>query len=385
MEKFVWYNPVRILFGRGECENAGRMVRQYANRILLHYGGGSIRASGIYKRITEALRKAGVDYIELGGVRPNPRLSLVREGIELCRREQIDFILAVGGGSVIDSAKAIATGVPYPGDVWDFYEGRALPEEALKIGVVLTIPAAGSESSDGTVLTNEEGMLKRSFCSPLCYPKFSILDPELCRSLPIHQIAAGGVDILAHIMERYFSPTAGNALSDHLCEGAMCTLIEQIPRVMADKNDLDAWEQVMWTGNVAHNGLLGKGNAEDWASHEIEHELSALYDIAHGAGLAVIFPAWMKYVWREHPDKFVCFARRVLGVMTDDQERAVEQAIEKLEEFFGGLGLAVRLSEINIDDRYFREMAEKACKGGRIGAFWELEPDDVEKIFYLAL
>ncbi len=385
MESFVWYNPTRIPFGRGECDKVGELTCQYAKRVLLHYGGGSICTNGIYERVTGSLREAGVEYVELGGVRPNPRLSLVREGIALCRKEGIAFILAVGGGSVIDSAKAIAAGTPYSGDVWDFYEGLALPERALKVGVVLTIPAAGSESSDGTVLTKEEGMLKRSFCSPLCYPQFSILDPELCRSLPASQIAAGGADILAHIMERYFSPTKGHTLSDHLCEGAMRTLIGELPRVLKDREDLAAWEQVMWTGNVAHNGLLGKGNAEDWASHEIEHELSALYDVAHGAGLAVIFPAWMKYVWREHPEKFVRFARNVWDVSAEDEEKTVLSAIAKTEAFFESIGLAVRLSGMGIDDSRFREMAQKACKGGTLGAFRKLEPTDVENIFRLAL
>lgn len=385
MESFAWYNPTRIQFGRGECGKVGELTRQYAERVLLHYGGGSIHANGIYERVTRSLQEAGVEYIELGGVRPNPRLALVQEGIVLCRKEKIDFILAVGGGSVIDSAKAIAAGTPYSGDVWDFYEGRALPEHTLKVGVVLTIPAAGSESSDGTVLTKEEGMLKRSFCSPLCYPQFSILDPELCRSLPVSQIAAGGADILAHIMERYFSPTEGHTLSDHLCEGAMRTLIRELPRVLQDREDIAAWGQIMWTGNVAHNGLLGKGNAEDWASHEIEHELSALYDIAHGAGLAVIFPAWMKYVWREHPRKFVRFAQKVWDVSEENEEKTVLSAIAKTEAFFERCGLAVRLSGMQIDDSRFQEMAEKACKGGTLGAFRKLDPADVEKIFRLAL
>ncbi len=385
MEKFVSYNPVRIEFGRGACERVGELAGQYADHVLLHYGGGSIHASGTYARVTKALQAAGVDYTELGGVRPNPRLSLVRKGIDICRRKRIDFILAVGGGSVIDSAKAIAAGTCYEGDVWDFYEGRALPEKALKLGVVLTIPAAGSESSDGTVLTKEEGMLKRSFCSPLCYPQFSILDPDLCRSLPAHQIAAGGADILAHVMERYFSPTTGNELSDQLCEGTMRTLMKVLPKVLADQDDMAAWEQVMWTGNVAHNGLLGRGNEEDWASHEIEHELSALYDIAHGAGLAIVFSAWMKYVWREHPGKFMRYAENVLGVTGDDAETVVMQAIAKTEDFFRSIGLAVRLSELKIDDGRFSEMAEKACKGGELGAFRKLVPGDVEEILRLAL
>lgn len=386
MNSFEWYNPVRILFGCGvRKKGVGELTARHAKKVLLHYGGSSIHAAGTYEVITEALKEAGVEYAELGGVRPNPRLSLVREGIELCRREEIPFILAVGGGSVIDSAKAIAAGVPYPGDVWDFYEGRAVPERALGVGVVLTIPAAGSESSNGTVLTNENGMLKRSFCSELCYPRFAILDPELCKTLPGKQIAAGGADILAHVMERYFSPTQGNTLSDSLCEGTMRTLIKELPRVLEDAGNTEAWEQIMWTGNVAHNGLLGKGNEEDWASHEMEHELSAVYDIAHGAGLAIVFPAWMKYVYREHPEKFAHFAARVMGVPEGSPEDMALEGIKRLETFFRSLGLATRLSEVGIEEEHFGEMARKACRGRALGAFRKLGPADVEAVFRLAL
>lgn len=384
MERFEWYLPTRILFGRGQRQRVGEMTARYAKRALLLYGGGSLQRNGTYGMIAEALRAEEVTFAELGGVRPNPRLSLVREGIALCRREGIDFILAAGGGSVIDSAKAIAAGVPYEGDVWDFYEGRKTPKQALPVGVLLTIPAAGSESSDGTVLTNEEGMLKRSFCSEVCRPRFAILDPELCRTLPKEQIAAGGADILAHVMERYFSPTPGNTLSDRLCEAAMRTLIQELPRVLSDRDDMEAWEQIMWTGNVAHNGLLGKGNAEDWASHEIEHELSAAYDIAHGAGLAIIFPAWMKYTYREHPRKFVSFAAEVMGIDPGEEESMALAAIDRLEAFFREIGLATRLSEAGIGEERFAEMAQKACKGGTLGAFRTLSPIDVENIFALA-
>lgn len=385
MENFELYNPTRIVFGRGQRSRAGELAAASGKKVLLHYGSGSIRASGLYDQLVRSLEEAGVPWVELGGVRPNPRLSLVKEGIALCRKEGVGLILAAGGGSVIDSAKAIAAGACYDGDVWDFYCGRVRPERMLDVGVVLTIPAAGSESSDGTVITNEEGPEKRSFCSPFCYPKFAILDPELCVTLPKKQIAAGGADILAHIMERYFSRTRGNGLSDQLCEGAMRNLIAYLPKVLADSQNLDAWEQVMWTGNVAHNGLLGKGNAEDWASHEIEHQLSALYDIAHGAGLAIIFPAWMDYAKEDHPEKLARFAREVFGVDSSLSEKAAaEEGVRRLREFFASLGLAVRLRDAGIDDGQFEVMARMACKNGGLGSYQRLGAEDVCRIYRLA-
>lgn len=385
MINFELFNPTRIIFGSGTHHNVGENTVVYSKKVLLHYGGKSIKKTGTYDAVVASLQKSGVDFVELGGVQPNPRLSLVQTGIALCRAENIDFILAVGGGSVIDSAKAIAAGVPYEGNVWDFYMGNAAPRAMLGIGVVLTIPAAGSESSDGTVLTNEEGPFKRSFGSGLCYPKFAILNPELCYTLPENQIAAGGADILAHVMERYFSPTHSTELSDRLCEGTMKTLIHNLPVVLRDRTNYDAWAQVMWTGTVAHNGLLGKGNQEDWASHEIEHELSAAYDIAHGAGLAIIFPAWMKYTHEEHIDKFVRFGVEVFGISSQlDHETIAGLAIESLTNFFISLGLAVTLTEIGINDSRFADMAQMACKGGTLGSFKKLTPDDVEMIYRLA-
>jgi len=385
MINFESYNPTRIIFGSDTQHLVGENTAVYSKKVLLHYGGKSIKATGTYDAVVASLHKAGVDFVELGGVQPNPRLSLVQTGIALCRAENINFILAVGGGSVIDSAKAIAAGVPYEGNVWDFYLGKATPKTMLGVGVLLTIPAAGSESSDGTVLTDEQGPYKRSFGSGLCYPKFAILNPELCYTLPENQIAAGGADILAHVMERYFSPTPSTELSDRLCEGTMKTLINNMPVVCKDRENYDAWAQVMWAGTVAHNGLLGKGNQEDWASHEIEHELSALYDIAHGAGLAIVFPAWMKYTYKEHLEKFVRFGVEVFGISGQlPHETIAELAIEHLTSFFKSMGLAVTLTEIGIDGSRFADMSQTACKGGTLGSFMKLTPADVEMIYRLA-
>lgn len=387
MENFVWYNPTKIIFGRDTHFQVGEVTAQYAKKVLLHYGGRSIRANGTYDAVTAALKAAGVEYVELGGVQPNPRLSLVYEGIRICREENISFILAVGGGSVIDSAKAIAAGVCYEGDVWELYSTPAQPKEMLPVGVVLTIPAAGSESSDGSVITREETQEKRSCCSDLMYPKFAILNPALCYTLPENQIRAGGADILAHVMERYFVPNEQTDVSDKLCEAAMKALIHNLPRVLADKQDYDAWAEVMWTGNIAHNGLLGKGRRDDWASHNIEHELSAIYDIAHGAGLAIVFPAWMKYVYREHPLRFVQFAQRVWDIDTGEmtQDEACLAGIHAMEEFFRQIGLVTTLSEAGIGAENIEVMAKKACVNGSLGSFKTLAAEDVVKILRSAL
>lgn len=386
MHNFIWYNPTRIIFGKDTHRNVGEEVAKYSRNILLHYGGKSLKAAGTYDVVVKSLREAKVRFTELGGVKPNPRLSLVREGIELCRREKIDFILAVGGGSVIDSAKAIAVGSLYEGDVWDFYAKGKSPEKALGVGVVLTIPAAGSESSDGSVITKEDTQDKCSCGTELMYPKFAVLNPELCYTLPKSQIRAGGADILAHIMERYFVPNENTDLSDRLCEAAMRALLENLPKVLREQEDYDAWAEVMWTGNVAHNGLLGKGREEDWASHGIEHELSGIYDIAHGAGLAIVFPAWMKYVWNAHPARFVQFGERVFGIAAEGKakEEICEEAVAALENFFHGIGLPTRLRDAGIGRENFDVMAKKACRNGKLGSFMPLAAEDVKAIYELA-
>jgi alcohol dehydrogenase YqhD (iron-dependent ADH family) len=301
-------------FGKETEAQVGLETKKHADKVLLHYGGGSIKQSGLYDIIIQSLKDAGVGYVELSGVQANPRLSLVYEGIKICREEYISFILAVGGGSVIDSAKAISVGVPYDGDVWDFYTGQAKVDKALPIGTVLTIPAAGSESSPSSVITNEDGWYKRGLSSEHIRPVFSILNPELTYTLPDYQTACGAADIMAHIMERYFTNVKSVELTDRLCEATLKTMINNVPKVLLNPLSYSARAEIMWAGTIAHNDLLGTGRAGDWASHDIEHELSAIYDIAHGAGLAIIFPAWMSYVYKQDISRFAQFAARVWDV-----------------------------------------------------------------------
>jgi len=291
MNNFSFQNATKIIFGKGTEENVGEETKLHADKVLLHYGGGSIKQSGLYDRVTASLKKSGVAFVELSGVKPNPRLSLVKEGIKICRDNGIKFILAVGGGSVIDSAKAIAVGVPYSGNVWDFYDGKGTPKEALKVATVLTIPAAGSESSPSSVISDDEKQLKRGLTVEIIRPVFSIMNPELTYTLPAYQTACGAADIMAHIMERYFTNTTDVELTDRLCEATMKTLINNVPQILKKPDDYASRADVMWTGCVAHNDILGTGREGDWGSHMIEHEISAIYDVAHGAGLAVVFPA----------------------------------------------------------------------------------------------
>lgn len=390
MNNFIFYNPTKINFGRGVESSVGEEIKSLgASKVLFHYGGGSIRKNGLYDRILDSLNKAGLHVIELGGVKPNPRLSLVKKGIELCKNSKVDFILAVGGGSVIDSAKAIALGVPYDGDVWDFFTKNIKIEKALPLGTVLTIPAAGSESSSGTVITNEDGWYKRSTGSPLLYPKFSMLNPELCVTLPEYQIAAGSADILAHLMERYFTNTKNVELIDRLIEGTMKTVINNVPKVLKNKEDYDSFAEVMWAGTIAHNNLLSTGRETDWASHNIEHELSGIYDVTHGAGLAVIFPAWMKFVYKHDLDRFNQFATRVFDVQVEDKtkEEVALEGIKKLEEFFKSINLPVTLKELEIGEDRLEEMAKKCTDNDEhtVGHFVELNTENILEIYKLAL
>ncbi|MBA3072809.1 MAG: iron-containing alcohol dehydrogenase [Anaerolineae bacterium] len=388
MENFEFINPTRILFGKNSEEKVGEQVASYSNNILLHFGGGSIKTSGLYERVTASLKKAGVQWVELGGVQPNPRLSLVHEGVKLCKERKLGLILAVGGGSVIDSAKAIAMGAVIEHDVWDFYLGKGEPVEALPIGTVLTIPAAGSEASTGTVITNEEGWLKRAVNSELIYPRFSILNPELAFSLPKFQVACGVTDIMSHLMERYFTNVQHVELTDRLIEATMKTLISQTPLVLQNPKDYDAWSEIMWAGTVAHNNLLNTGRIGDWASHDIEHEISGIYDIAHGAGLAVVFPAWMKYVWKHDVSRFVQWSVRVWNVEMDvfNPEAVAQAGIERMEAFFQSMGLVTRLSEMEIPADRIDEMAAKCTNSGKrsFGSFVKLGYEDVRKILNLA-
>ena len=364
MENFDYCNPTRIVFGRGVRTQVGEMVKPHADRVLLHYGSGSIKRNGLYDAIAASLKAAGVAYVELGGVVPNPRLSLVREGIALCRRERIGFVLAVGGGSVIDSAKAIAMGAPHKGDVWKLFVEGTPVEQALKVGTVLTIPAAGSESSPNTVITNEEEGLKLGYGAQVLRPVFSILDPDLCLTLPPEQLANGVSDMMSHIFERYFSNTPHVDLTDALCEATLRTIMKHARRLRASPQDADAWAQIVFSGYVAHKGLLGLGRQQDWACHGMEHELSALYDVAHGAGLAVLTPAWMEYVFRDNVPLFVQFAVNVMGVEGGfrEPEAVAQEGIRRLRGFYKEMGLPSTLEGLGIGADKLELMAKKATK-----------------------
>jgi alcohol dehydrogenase len=386
MLNFVFQNKTKIIFGKGTENEVGRETKAYGTRVLLHYGGGSVKSSGLYDTVMKSLKAEGIEVFELGGVKPNPRLSLVREGIKLCKENNVDFILAVGGGSVIDSAKGIGIGVKYEGDVWDFYTGKASVQDTLPVGVVLTIPAAGSESSGGSVITNEEGWFKRSTGGDVMRPIFAIMNPELTYTLPAYQTACGAADIMAHVMERYFVTEKEIDFTDRLCEATLRTIVKNVPLALAEPNNYAARAEVMWAGTIAHNDLLSTGRGGDWASHEIEHEISGIYDIAHGAGLAIVFPAWMKYVYKNDLNRFVQFAARVWDVEPDfnHPERTALEGIERMKSFFKSIGLPVSLSDANIPDDRLEEMAEKGAGNRTLGGFVKLNKEDVLNILKLA-
>lgn len=389
MLNFTFSMPTKIVFGEDSHLQVGKEIKPLGTKILLHYGGGHIVRSGLKQQVCDALKEAGLSYVELGGVQPNPRVSLVREGIELCRRESVDFILAVGGGSVIDSAKAIAIGVPYDGDVWDFYEGQVRAEKILPVGVVLTIPAAGSEASTGTVLTNEEGWLKRDYGDENLRPQFALMNPKLTYSLPPYQTACGVVDMMAHVLERYFTQEKEVGLTDQLCEGTLRSIMEEAPRVLKKPEHYGARANLMWAGTLAHNDILGTGRSGDWASHNIEHELSGIYDIAHGAGLAIVFPAWMKYVYKHNPQRFLQFAVRVFKVEQnfENPQETILEGIRRLENFFKEIGLPTTLKEADIPGDRLEEMAAKCTADDTktVGGLVLLDQEDVLEIYKLCL
>lgn len=387
MLNFEFYNPAKIIFGKGTEESVGERSANFGKNILLHYGGGSIKKNGIYDKVIKSLKEQNLNIFELGDVKPNPRLSLVRKGIQMCKDNNIDFILAVGGGSVIDSAKAIAIGAKYDGDVWDFFVKGIIGKDAIPLGVVLTIPAAGSESSTSTVITNDEdNNYKRGMQSLEYIPKFAILNPEFCYTLPKYQIACGCCDILAHLMERYFTEVENVELSDRLIEGAVKTIINNGIIAYNDNTNYDAWAEIMWTGTIAHNNLLNMGRIGDWASHQIAHELSGIYDLTHGAALSIVIPAWIKYVYKHNIDKFYQFATRVFHIIDEDKERAVLKMIDKLENWYKQLKLPTRLADANIEPVKFEEMAERAFLHKEvIGNFKKLYKEDLVKIYNLCV
>ena len=389
MENFNFHSPTEFVFGRGRENGCGIYVKKYGgHKVLVHFGSGSVVRSGLLDRIKASLEKEGVPYVLLGGVHPNPRDTKVYEGIELCRKERVDLILAVGGGSVIDSAKAIAIGVPYKGDFWDFYSGKAVPESALPVGTVLTIAAAGSEGSGDSVITKEDGMWKRGTGSTLLRPKFSIMNPELTCTLPAYQTACGATDIMAHVFERYFTNTPEVEITDRLCEAVLLTMVKETPRVIKDPNNYDARANIMWAGTVAHTNICGVGREQDWNSHGIEHELSGLYDCAHGAGLAVVMPSWMEYVMKHDVNRFANMAVRVFGVAMDENnpENKALEGIKAFRRFLHDIGMPINFSEIGAKEEDIPVLVEKFGLGetGRTGGFVQLSSDDVKEILKIA-
>ncbi|HLP04571.1 MAG TPA: iron-containing alcohol dehydrogenase [Paludibacter sp.] len=388
MQNFNFYSPTYFVFGKERENEAGKYVKRFGGkRVLVHFGGGSVVKSGLIHRVKASLQAENIFFAELGGVQPNPRSGLVYKGVEICKTENIDFILAVGGGSVIDSAKAIALGALHDGDFWDFYTGKRV-EKALPVATILTISAAGSEGSTGSVITHENGMLKRAANSDALRPVFSILNPELTCSLPDYQTACGATDMMAHVMERYFTNTQNVEITDRLCEAVLLTIIKETPKALANPADYEARANLMWAGMVAHNDICGVGREQDWATHQMEHELSGLYDVAHGAGLAVMFPAWMKYVMHHDVNRFAKFAVRVWGCQMDFQypENTAREGIEKTEQFFATIGMPVRFSGLGAKAEDIPLLVKTAGLGSRtMGSFVKLTESDIQKIYELAI
>lgn len=392
MLNFDLSTPSRIIFGKGAQNRVGELLKPLAKKILLHYGGGSIKRSGLYDQVVASLNAAGIGFVELGGVVPNPRLSLVREGIALCRDEGVDLILAVGGGSAIDSAKAIAMGACEEEDVWQrHYIGRQPVERALPVATVLTIPASGSESSASTVITDDTQPYKTGFSDDKLRPVISFVNPELFFTLPKNQIANGVADMMSHIFERYFTNTTKVDLTDALCEAVLRVIIKHAPIVYANPANYESWCEIGFAGSLAHNGLLGMGRREDWGCHHMEHELSAIYDVAHGAGLAVLTPAWINYVRGVNPAMFVQFSVNVMGVCGSfrQPDDIIDEGVARLRAFFSGLGLPATLEELGIGSENLELMAKKATHASPnrqerpLGGLKQLYWQDVLNIFQM--
>ena len=387
MNNFDFYSPTYFAFGKDREQDAGKLVKRFGGtKVLIHYGGGSVVRSGLLDRVKASLDTEGLAWVELGGVKPNPRSGLVYEGIELCRKEGIDFILAVGGGSTIDSSKAIAAGVVYDGDFWDFYSGKYI-EKALPVGTVLTIAAAGSEGSPDSVITNEDGMFKRGATGDAIRPKFSILNPALTQTLPAYQTACGITDIIAHLYERYLTNTEEVEVTDRMIEALLLTMVHEGPRVIENPNNYEARANIMWAGMMAHNNSCGVGRSQDWNSHNIEHALSALYDCAHGAGLAVTMPAVFGYVMDHDVMRFAQVAVRVWGCQMDfANPRATALAgIEALRNFLTSIGMPKTLGELGGSEEDIPKLVDILCNGngrsGSIAGFVTLIKEDCAAIY----
>lgn len=391
MENFRFQSPTEFIFGRDTQKETGAALKRYgAQRVMIVYGSDRIKREGLFKQITDSIEAAGLEWVEYGGIAPNPTAASVYQGIAVAVREGVNFLLAVGGGSPIDAAKGIALGAVYSGDFWDFYCGKAQPVAALPVGVVLTIPAAGSEGSGNSVITNEKTHQKISVRYPFVLrPRFAVMNPELTYSLPWFQTVCGVVDMMAHIYERYFSPTVGTQLVDAYSEAILRDVMDQAMTLRLDGENYDARADVMWAGTLAHNGLCGVGKVEDWSSHRLEHEISAFYDVAHGAGLAVMIPAWMTFCARRNPDKLWRFAINVMSVNPagKDTEEIIDEGISELKNFYHDMGLTTNLRELVGKEPDIDMMVESLHRnmGDTLGAYVPLSMEDCREIYKLAL
>lgn len=391
MNDFVYYTPTKVIFGKDKENGVGSELKKVgATKVLVHYGTGSVIRSGLLDKVRTSLNEAGIPFAELGGVVPNPRLSLVYQGIELGRREKIDFILAVGGGSVLDSAKAIGYGIPYSGDVWDFYDRKKQAEAIVPVGDILTLAATGSEMSNSSVITKDEGGIKRGYSNNLGRPVFSILDPQLTTTLPPFQTSCGCTDIIMHTLERYFTAKGNMDITDEMARGVVKTVMKHAPVLLADPENYQSRAEVMWAGSLSHNGLTGCGNGgDDFATHRLEHELSGMYDVAHGAGLAALWGSWARYVMDDCLWRFRKFAVEIMDIPEEGSDRQIAlKGIEAMEDFFRSINMPVSMSQLGVhpSDEDIQILARKCSDavGGHIGAAKVLYPEDFVKIYQMA-
>ncbi len=387
MKNFIFQNPTKLIFGKNQLEHLRREIPKYGKNVLLVYGGGSIKRNGIYDKVVKILKELDVNLFELSGVEPNPRIETVRRGVEICKQENVDFLLAVGGGSVIDCTKAIAAGAKYDGDPWDIVIKKVKVQDALPLGTVLTLAATGSEMNAGSVITNWETKEKYGWGSAKVFPKFSILDPVHTFSVPKEQTVYGIVDIMSHVFEHYFHPEENTPLQDRFCESILLTVMETAPKLLNDLENYELRETILYCGTMALNGMVSMGLEGDWGTHDLEHAVSAVYDIPHGGGLAILFPNWMKHVLPENPDRFKQLAIRVFGV--DPEGKTAEEigleGIERLREFWNSLGAPSRLADYGIDDSKIDLLVDTALKNGPLGVFKKIEREDAEAIYRASL
>ncbi|TCP26590.1 hypothetical protein EV207_11920 [Scopulibacillus darangshiensis] len=387
MKSFSYHNPTKLIFGKGQTKALQDQIPQYGQRVLVVYGGGSIKNNGIYDQVIENLRAVNAEVYELSGVQPNPRLETVRKGIDICKKENIDIVLAVGGGSVIDCSKSIAGGATYDGDVWDLITKKAVLEDALPLGTVLTLAATGSEMNSGAVITNWETHEKYGWGSPLLFPRFSILDPENTFTVPKDQTVNGIVDMMTHVLEQYYHNEPNAPLQDRMCEAVLMTVMETAPKLLKELNNYDYRETILYSGTIALNGMLQMGTKGDWGSHNIEHAISAVHDIPHAGGLAIIFPNWLKVTMDKGLDKSKQLAVRIFGVDPEgksDRDIAME-GIERLRQFWTKIGAPETLGDYHIGKKSIDTISEKAMARGSFGGFYSMEKEDVTKLLTMCL